>query len=1012
MNNFDLEWLEDPEIFQVNRMKYHSDHKYFKNMEEATSNKTYMKSSLNGSWKFNYANNLYNMQKDFYKEDFRVDNWDTIEVPGHIQLQGYGKPHYVNTMYPWDGHENLIPPQIPKDFNPVGSYAKDFYINNEWKDKPIYISFQGVESAFYIWLNGEFVGYSEDSFTPAEFDLTPYIKEGKNRLAVMVVKFSTGSWLEDQDFWRFSGIFRDVYLYTIPKTHIRDMFIKTSLKNNYKDSDLNIQLDILGGLKGSLRLSLIDSKDATSLINSENIINIGKNIDKSKEDCNLEIKFEVNNIKLWSAEKPNLYNLIIEILDDNNEIVEVVTEKVGFREFKMINNIMHINGRRIVFKGVNRHEFSMYNGRNISKEEMLYDVKTIKQNNINAVRTSHYPNNSYFYELCDEYGLYLIDEANLETHGTWQNIGRIDYVNVIPDGKSQWLEAVLSRASAMLERDKNHPSILIWSCGNESFGGENIYIMSQLFKERDDSRLVHYEGVFQDRRFNDTSDMESRMYAKVWDIEKYLNDNPKKPFILCEYTHSMGNSNGGMHKYTDLSGKYLMYQGGFIWDYIDQGILTKDIYGKEYIAFGGDFGDRPTDYNFCTNGIVYADRKVSPKMQEVKYNYQNFMVNVEETSAVIKNNNLFIDMSKYKLKYSLLKNGEVKEEGYLEVELSAQEENKFKLPINKAKEKGEYIVNVSIVLKEETLWANKGHEVAYGQYIYNVEQEEENKLEKIVVSNCEFNFGVKGEYFQIMFSKAYGGLISYKYRGVELISSIPKPNFWRSITDNDNGSKMGFKSSMWKGASLYQNIIEIETKISDYNASISYTYELATIPTTNCKLTYVVYGDGKIEVELEYKGTENLPNMLDFGMIFKIPCLYDNLEYYGYGEDENYQDRNKGARLGVYKIKVSDNVSKYVVPQECGNRTGVRWAKITDRKGHGVKIFGDSLDFSALPFTPHELDNANHHYELPKVYNTVIKVSSKQTGVGGDDSWGATPHEEYLLKANEDRRLKFNIIAI
>ncbi len=1011
MSNFDFKWLEMPEVFQVNRMKEHSDHKYFKNMDEANSKKTYMKCSLNGSWKFNYSDNLENIKKDFYKSDFSVYNWDTIEVPGHIQLQGYDKPHYVNTMYPWDGHESIIPPQIPKAFNPVGSYVKDFYIDNEWEDKPVYISFQGVESAFYLWLNGELVGYSEDSFTPAEFDLTSYIKDGKNRLAVMVIKFSTGSWLEDQDFWRFSGIFRDVYLYTTPKTHIRDMFIRTMLKNNYKDSDLNIQLDILGELKGSLKVSLIDPKDNYYLIDSENI-GINENIHDSKEYYNLEIKFEVNNIRLWSAEEPNLYNLIIEIFDDNNEVVEVVTEKVGFREFKMINNIMHINGERIVFKGVNRHEFSMYNGRNISKEEMLYDVKTIKQNNMNAVRTSHYPNNSYFYELCDEYGLYLIDEANLESHGTWQNIGRIDYINVIPDGKNEWLEAVISRASTMLERDKNHPSILIWSCGNESFGGENIYKMSQFFRERDDSRLVHYEGVFQDRRFDDTSDMESRMYAKVWDIEKFLNDSPQKPFILCEYTHSMGNSNGGMHKYTDLAEKYPMYQGGFIWDYIDQGILAKDIHGKEYIAFGGDFGDRPTDYNFCTNGIVYADRKVSPKVQEVKYNYQNFIINVEASAVAIKNNNLFVDMSHYKLKYSLLRNGEIKEDGYLEIELSPQEEKKIQLPINKAKEKGEYIVNVSIVLKEDTLWADRGHEVAYGQYVYKVEVEENRNLEKIIVSNCEFNFGVRGEHFEILFSKAYGGLISYKHRGVELISTIPKPNFWRAITDNDNGSKMGFKSAMWKGASLYQNIINIETKSSEYNASISYTYELPTTPTTNCKLTYVVYGDGKIETELEYKGTENLPDMLDFGMIFKIPCFYDNLEYYGNGPDENYQDRNKGARLGTYKIKISDNVSKYVIPQECGNRTGVRWAKVTDKNGHGIKISGELLDFSAIPFTPHELDNANHHYELPPIYNTVIKVSSKQTGVGGDDSWGATPHEEYLLKANEDKILKFNIVAI
>ena len=588
MSKFDLSYLENSEIYEVNRLEAKSDHKFYRNLEELKEDKSSFKTLLNGEWKFHYSKNLDGIINNFYEEDYSVESWDNIKVPGHIQLQGYDKPHYVNTMYSWDGHDDIVPPLIPKRYNPVGCYVKEFDIPSEFFGKPLYISFGGVESAFFLWLNGKFVGYSEDSFTPSDFDLSNLYKVGKNKLAVMVVKFCSGSWLEDQDFWRFSGIFRDVYLYTKPETHINDIFVHTNLKENYKKCELDIDLKIEGNLDSVIKYTLTDNDNNKILDKTQSI-----------ESNKLSIKEEVTDIKLWSAEESNLYTLLIEVLDKNNNIIEVIQQKVGFRAFEMINNIMHINGKRIVFKGVNRHEFSCYKGRYVSKEEMLWDVKTMKRNNINAVRTSHYPNQSYFYELCDEYGLYVIDETNLESHGTWQKMGKIDSKYVVPDSKKEWRECVLDRAKSMLERDKNHPSIIIWSCGNEAFGGENIYLMSEYFRNTDSSRLVHYEGVFNDRRYNNTSDMESRMYAKVKDIEEYLNNNPQKPFMLCEYTHAMGNSNGAMYKYIELEDKYQMYQGGFIWDFIDQGLMNKDIYGKDYLAYGGDFGDRPTDYNFC-----------------------------------------------------------------------------------------------------------------------------------------------------------------------------------------------------------------------------------------------------------------------------------------------------------------------------------------------------------------------------------------------------------------------------
>lgn len=1001
MRKFDLSYLENSEIYEVNRLESKSDHKFYRNLDELLEDNSSFKIELNGDWKFHYSKNLDGIINNFYEEDYNTESWDNIKVPGHIQLQGYDKPHYVNTMYSWDGHDDILPPLVPKRYNPVGCYVKEFDISSEFLSKQLHVSFEGVESAFYLWLNGKFVGYSEDSFTPADFDLSSLYKQGKNKLAVMVVKFCSGSWLEDQDFWRFSGIFRDVYLYTKPETHINDIFVHTNLKDNYKKCDLDVDLKIEGNLDSVIKATLIDNSNNKILEKTQSI-----------ESNTLSIKEEVTDIKLWSAEEPNLYTLLIEVLDKSNNIIEVIQQKVGLRAFEMINNIMHINGKRIIFKGVNRHEFSCYTGRCVSKEEMLWDVKTMKRNNINAVRTSHYPNQSYFYELCDEYGLYVIDETNLESHGTWQKMGKIDSKCVVPDSKKEWRECVLDRAKSMLERDKNHPSIIIWSCGNEAFGGENIYLMSEYFRNTDSSRLVHYEGVFNDRRYNNSSDMESRMYAKVKDIEEYLNNNPEKPFMLCEYTHAMGNSNGAMYKYIELEEKYPMYQGGFIWDFIDQGLMTKDIYGKDYLAFGGDFGDRPTDYNFCMNGIIYADRKESPKMQEVKFNYQNIKIDVNFNSVKIKNDNLFINLDQYDIIWEYLREGNVIEYGKLNIYLEAGNEIEIKLPISKKSNLGNYTIDVKAVLKNDTLWAQKGYEVAFGQDYYEILDNNEEYDGKIIINDCDVNFGVRGRNFEVIYSKNYGGLISYKFNGREYINEIPKPNFWHAPTDNDRGNSMAFRCATWKIASLYAKAIDIKISYDEYKASITYTYALPTTPESKCNVTYTTLGDGSVKVKMDYKGVEGLPNMLDFGMMVKIPCVYDNLTWFGRGIEENYSDRNKGARLGVHKNKVIDNLSKYVIPQECGNKTDLKWAKVTDNTGNGLMIAGNNFEFSALPYTPHELENAYHHYELPPVYHTVIRVSLKNIGVGGDDSWGAMPHDEYLIPSNKDMSLEFTIKGI
>ena len=580
MNN---EWVKDPKVFNINREKAHASIHRYASLEEMHTNKSSYIYSLNGKWKFHYANGFNQLIKDFSNKDYNSDNWDEINVPGHIQLQGYGTPMYVNQIYPWSAIEQIIPGEIP-EHNPIGSYIT-YFDNSVIKDNTdVYITFKGVESAMALWVNGIFVGYSEDTFTPSRFNITSLIEEGNNKIAVSVYRFSSGSWLEDQDFWRFSGIFRDVELEMVPHTHLEDVKILTHLNDTYDHAVVEVNPTVIHPTKVIYTLKYNDEIIASQI----------------KEDST-SLQFELEHPHLWSAEKPHLYTLIIEVMDEEG-LVECISQQVGVREFKIINGIMCINGQRIIFHGVNRHEFSAYTGRYVSYEETKQDILNMKAHNINALRTSHYPNQSFVYDLCDEYGLYVIDEVNLETHGTWSEY--FDKEHIIPDNKPEWLDIILDRANSMYERDKNHPSIIIWSLGNESHGGKNLYEMSQFLRNKDQSRVIHYEGIFHDRSYNETSDIESQMYTYVKDIEKYLTTHQDKPFILCEYAHSMGNSNGALFKYIDLEKKYPLYQGGFIWDYIDQAL-----YHDGKLCYGGDFKERPSDYDFCGDGLVFANRK-------------------------------------------------------------------------------------------------------------------------------------------------------------------------------------------------------------------------------------------------------------------------------------------------------------------------------------------------------------------------------------------------------------------
>ena len=851
-----------------------------------------------------------------------------------------------------------------------------------------------------MWLNGTFIGYSEDSFTPAEFELTETLREGENKLAVEVYKRSSASWLEDQDFFRFSGIFRDVFLYSIPRVHVRDIFVKAGLTDSYQEGTLEIRAELIRDIDDvTIEASLRDGDE--------------KEIWNGNAEGKEEVFFKASGLAVlpWSAEEPRLYRLYLYVKNDEGQILEFIPQKVGFRRFEMKDRIMCLNGKRILFKGVNRHEFNPVRGRAITREDMLWDIRFMKQHNINAVRTSHYPNQTLWYELCDEYGIYLIDETNLESHGSWQKLGEVEPSWNVPGDRPEWKAAVLDRASSMFERDKNHPSVLIWSCGNESYAGTDIEAMSEYFHEKDDSRLVHYEGVFWNRKYDHISDMESRMYAKPAEIEEYLENDPKKPYISCEYMHSMGNSTGGMKLYTDLEKKYPLYQGGFIWDYIDQSLYRVNELGERVLTYGGDHDERATDYEFCGNGIVYADRKASPKAQEVKALYADIKLEPDEKGVKIINDSLFVSTGRYVLAYRLLKEDRCLYEAETETDVAPESEAYVNLTYPELPGTGEFIYEVSLRLKEDTLWAKAGYEISFGQYVKKTADKAEEKTCPLEIIRGDVNIGVRGRGFTAMFSKAEGGIASLCYDGVEYITRTPKLTFWRALTDNDRGAKTGFDAAQWMTAGLFYKLTDVDVQEQKDQVCVTFEYLLPTVPQTKAYVSYRVTGDGKIHVHALYKGTDGLPEMPAFGMDMKLKARYDRVRYYGRGPEENYLDRREGARLGVYSYQAADNLSAYLFPQECGNRMDVRWVEVTDADGQGLRFETEGVPFenSVLPCSAYELEAATHREELPKAHYSWVRILESQMGVGGDDSWGAPVHEEYRLSSDIDRNIKFTI---
>ena len=990
--------LADPEIFQQNRLPPHA---YF---SDQTSPAMPLTVSLNGEWAFRYAENL----------TAPFSNWDTLTVPGIIQMQSlqkpgrpYGTPHYVNTQYPWDGHEKLHPGQIPQEYNPIGEYKRSFTLPEEWAN--CYLRLNGADSAAAVWCNGVYIGYTEDTFTPAEFDMTEAVQPGENEVTIQVYRFCSGSWLEDQDFWRMSGLFRSVELFTKPEIHLEDVFVRQNFAPDF--SSVKVTFDCK--VSGAGRVSVVFNGQQQSAEVGEPVeYGSGVVFGKGEADPDVEpdvqdvsFAFKVEQPELWSAEQPTLYEAEIALLNGKT-LVERTGLKVGLRRFELKDRQILLNGKRIVFKGVNRHEWSCKTGRTVSREEMLWDVKNLKAHNVNAVRTSHYPNDSYFLSLCDEYGLYVIEETNLETHGTWQKLGADGSDEwTLPGDRPEWRENVLARAEAMLERDKNHPAILIWSCGNESHGGKTLWEMSEYFRNTDPSRLVHYEGIFWNREYPATSDMESQMYTPVADIKKFLAEHPEKPFIMCEYSHAMGNSCGGITDYTEYAYEEPLYQGGFIWEYIDHGIAVTGPDGKLSFAYGGDFGDRPTDREFCIDGLVLPDRRNTPKMDAVKVAYTPFKITLTETEAVVENRTLFTDLNAYDLVFASSINGKPERRAVLRADCAPGESVRIPFPFAMP-ETGLACMTVTVILRSALPGLPAGYEAAFGQ-IWKKHAEARLTVPAPQLVEMDCNIGVRGEGYEYIFSRGKG-LTSIRFDGVQLLDDTVRPSFWRAPTNNDDGCAEPFEFAFWKTAGLYARCDNLTVEAGTETVTVHAVYTLPdgrTLP-----IDFTVDGTGRCEVAMTWQGERaELP---EFGLLLPLRRELTGVSYLGLGPRETVADRTVGGKMGAWNYNIREDFAQNspVYPQECGSRTGVYCAEVTGSIP-GICFESDpGMVFSALPYTPHELENARHLYELPRDdCKTIVRCAAFQRGVGGDSSWGAKPHENVCFAAEKGMQFKFTL---
>ena len=1006
MDGIDLRYLDDPSVTSINALDDHSDHKTFLSGKDSEV-------SLSGKWKFVYFDKFSDDVFTYLNPAFDTSKLESFDVPQHFEFGGYGKPIYVNTQYPWDGNENLKIGHCPVN-NPLAIYFKDLDFSQGLSSR-IVLKFEGFEMGLFLYINGEFAGYSEKNYLTTEFDITNKLVRGANRIAIIVFKYTKGSWFMDQDFWRLGGIFRDVKLVFMPLTHIIDINNKSTLLEDNRQGRLNVIMKIKGEIS-STRLAYRFSYNGNILISR--IIDVSNNI--------VEVDELLPFVHAWSAEDPQLYKFEVSLI--KNEIEFEYNEiKIGFRRIEIKNGVILLNGKRLIIRGINRHEFDPYKGRALTKEIIENDIIFAKQHNINAIRCSHYPNNPYFYEMCDKYGIYVIDETPLETHGTWLNIratGASKRKDILPGDHEEFLDFIMQKSKAMYERDKNHPSIISWSLGNESFGGKVLEKASEFFKTTDPSRFVHYEGCFQDKSYLHISDVTSEMYSRPSFIEKSIKKaKVKKPYILCEYMHAMGNALGNMDEYNALIYKYDVFQGGFIWDYLDQGIYDKE---NDTFNYGGDYDDRPNNEDFCCNGLLASDRKINAKVDTMKYYYQDISFAKKDKFITIRNDNLFIDTSKYYFVAEILLNGVKQKETSFEINLQPGQMFDFNTEeLGLDVGEGEVVVRLSYHLKNDTIYAKKGLEVGYFDYLYNFEYKSTNtKLseeskEKLEIVKGRYNIGVKGNGFSYLFTgfnALEGGLISIKYNGEEFLKEPLRATFFRATTPNEK-SIFKYFGHRYIGYSKNQWLLPLNshTKVSKYNGksiTITMIYWILDLPRIRrVKIEYEIFNSGDMRVRAKYHKHLFDAEFNQFGLVFKTPKPLKSFSYYGLGDKDSYPDRFIGQKLGIYSSTPEDQYVNYVVPQECGNHIYTRNAVVESQKGNklGFYSLNNSFNFKCLSYSDLEIENATHSDELPKKKYSYITICDKVRGIGGDDSWTDPCHKQYKLKKRGTYKVEFMI---
>ena len=998
---------EDPSVIGINKEDPHASFVPYSDDRSALEGKDPTQvMSLNGQWKFNYSKDPWHRPEGFYKPGFDAGGWDTIPVPSNWEMLGYGTPIYTNYTYPFKKNAPKVTSRPRKSWtaydarNPVGSYLKTFTVPDTWQGKEIYMVFHGVDSAFYLWINGEKVGYSQGSRLPAEFNVTDFLKPGGNRLAALVYRWCDGSYLEDQDFWRLSGIYRNVELVARPPLHVRDFYVRTDFDENYRDADFNLKIELRNlensGKKASITAALFDDSGGKVFADLTKDVTVD-----SKGRETVTFTKHVRSPRKWSAEMPYLYQLLITLKDNNGETLESIPFRVGFRETEIKDSQILINGRPIYLKGANRHEHDPDTGHYVSRESMIEDIKIMKQNNLNAVRTSHYPCTPEWYSLCDEYGLYVLDETNIESHG--YGVHMLQRTSMGPDYKEQHVD----RIRRMVERDKNHPSVFAVSLGNEAGVGLNLSAERKWVNK-------HYPEfpVFYEQGFGVHSDALCPMYTppdnlvRNWKLYGF-----GKPMFLVEYAHSMGNSVGDFKGYWEVMESHDFLQGGFIWDWVDQGLRKKTDDGEEFWAYGGDYGDEPNDGNFCLNGLVMPDRKPHPALYEVKKFYQNIEVEPVDLKAgrvIVRNKHFFRDLSFVKGRWRLAENGRNIKFGDLpELNIGPQSEKEITIDIEKPEleEGAEYHLLFAFHLMEKTQWADLGHLMAWDQFKmpYDVPQagdEENSGLPAIEAHEADGKIVVKGDGLKITIGRKTGALESFNYKGRELLAGPLLPNFWRAPTDNDRGNFMPVRQGVWKDAGKDRNVTDVKVEqASPSRVRVTVDSKLSAGAST-FRTVYTLTGDGKIKVENDFRPSAGLPNLPRVGMQMKVPGRYNTMQWFGRGPHESYSDRKWGAIVGVYEGKVKDLIHHYSYPQENGNRTDVRWVKFTDDDGVGLKACGmPLLNVSAWPYTQEALEEATHTYELDYTEDITVNLDHKQMGVGGDNSWGALPHSQFRLPA-------------